>query len=89
MSKAEDAYEFHFWFAGGFLKTVGVIPARFGSTRFPGKPLVSILGKPLLQWVVEGAKKSKSISEIAVATDDKRIMELCEQMKVKGVMTPS
>lgn len=71
------------------MKVVGVIPARFGSTRFPGKPLALISGKPLLQWVVEGARTAKSISEILVATDDKRILQLCESINVQGVMTPS
>jgi len=52
---------------------IGIIPARYGSTRFPGKCLVSIAGKPLVQWVVERAKKAKSLSEVIVATDDERI----------------
>lgn len=55
------------------VKTVGIIPARFGSTRFPGKPLVPIFGKPLLQRVVEQAQKARSLSEVIVATDDERI----------------
>ena len=55
------------------MKTIGIIPARFGSTRFPGKPLTLIAGKPLLQWVVEQCAKSSSLNEIIVATDDERI----------------
>ena len=51
-------------------RAVGVIPARYGSTRFPGKPLVPIAGKPLLQWVIEGALTAKKLSQIVVATDD-------------------
>jgi 3-deoxy-manno-octulosonate cytidylyltransferase (CMP-KDO synthetase) len=52
---------------------LGIIPARFASTRFPGKPLALIAGKPLIQHVVEQCQKSKSLSEIIVATDDERI----------------
>lgn len=71
------------------MKVIGVIPARYGSTRFPGKPLALIAGKPLLQWVVEASKTAKSYSEILVATDDKRICDLCEKINVKAVMTPT
>ena len=55
------------------MNVIGVIPARFGSTRFPGKPLVPIAGKPLLQWVVERCRLARSLSEVIVATDDERI----------------
>ena len=55
------------------MKIVGIIPARFASTRFPGKPLAPIAGKPLIQHVVEQCQKAKSLSEIVVATDDERI----------------
>ncbi|MGE4131080.1 MAG: 3-deoxy-manno-octulosonate cytidylyltransferase [Bdellovibrionales bacterium] len=71
------------------MKTVGVIPARFGSTRFPGKPLVPILGKPLLQWVIEGARTAKRIDEIRVATDHPEIADLARRLDVVAVMTPS
>jgi 3-deoxy-manno-octulosonate cytidylyltransferase (CMP-KDO synthetase) len=54
---------------------LGLIPARFASSRFPGKPLALILGKPLLQHVVERCQKAWSLSEIIVATDDPRIRE--------------
>ena len=57
---------------------VGIIPARFGSTRFPGKPLALIAGRPLLQHVVEQCQKAKSLSEIIVATDDTRIWEVAQ-----------
>lgn len=66
---------------------IGVIPARWGSTRFPGKPLALIAGKPLLQWVIEGAKTSKKLREIFVATDDERIANLALDCKVRPVMT--
>jgi len=55
------------------VKILGVIPARFASTRFPGKPLALIAGKPLIQHVVEQCQRAKSLSEIVVATDDERI----------------
>ncbi len=55
------------------MKIVGIIPARFASTRFPGKPLADIAGKSMIQRVYEQAKKSKSLTDLIVATDDKRI----------------
>lgn len=66
-----------------------MIPARFGSQRFPGKPLAKIAGKPLLQWVIEGAKTAKSISEIVVATDHQEIAALAKQCGVAAAMTAS
>ena len=58
---------------------LAVIPARYASTRFPGKPLTPILGKPLLQWVWEGAQKSQKIDRVIVATDDDRIAVAAER----------
>lgn len=55
------------------MKILGVIPARYGSTRFPGKPLHLIAGKPLLQHVVERCRLARSLSDVIVATDDERI----------------
>jgi len=52
----------------------GIIPARYGSTRFPGKPLAYIAGKPMIQRVYEQASKSKLLNDVVVATDDIRIM---------------
>ena len=71
------------------MKAVGVIPARYGSTRFPGKPLALIHGRPMLAWVIDGAKQSRLLSEILVATDDQRIAKLAEQNGVRAVMTES
>lgn len=71
------------------MKAIGVIPARFGSTRFPGKPLKKVLGKPLLQWVVEAALKAETLSEVWVATDHPEIFQLAESLKVRTVMTPA
>lgn len=55
------------------MKIHGIIPARYASTRFPGKPLHLIAGKPLIQRVVEQCRKAKSLSEVIMATDDARI----------------
>ena len=55
------------------MKIIGIIPARYASTRFPGKPLHHIAGKPLIRHVVEQCQKARSLSEVVVATDDPRI----------------
>lgn len=61
------------------MRIIGIIPARFASTRFPGKPLAAIAGKTLIQRVVEQCKKAKSLSEVVVATDDQRIADSAGQ----------
>lgn len=71
------------------MKIVGVIPARYGSTRFPGKPLVPLKGRPLIQWTIEGAKKSRLLSDLIVATDDERIKAAAEAVGVQVAMTES
>ena len=58
---------------------LGIIPARYGLTRFPGKPLALIAGKPLLQHVVEQCQKARALSDVIVATDDTRIWEVAQQ----------
>jgi 3-deoxy-manno-octulosonate cytidylyltransferase (CMP-KDO synthetase) len=60
------------------MNVVGIVPARYGSTRFPGKPLARIAGKPLIQHVVERCQKAKALSEVIVATDDTRIWEVAQ-----------
>ncbi len=60
------------------MKIVGIIPARYGSSRFPGKPLALIAGKPLIQHVVERCQDARSLSEVIVATDDTRIWEVAQ-----------
>lgn len=55
------------------MKIIGIIPARYGSTRFPGKPLAEIKGKSMIQRVVEQAKSSAALCDVVVATDDERI----------------
>ena len=71
------------------LKIFGLIPARIASTRLPGKPLINICGKPLLQWVWEGACKSEYLQRIIIATDDEEIASLCDDIGAEYVMTPS
>lgn len=69
------------------MKIVGVIPARFGATRFPGKPLKPILGKPLVQWVIEATKTSSALSEVILATDHEEIAKVGKACDVRVVMT--
>jgi len=57
------------------MRILGIIPARYASTRFPGKPLALIAGKPLIQHVVEQCKRAKSLDDVIVATDDNRIAD--------------
>ena len=66
---------------------IAVIPARKDSTRFPNKPLAPILGKPLIQWVWEGAKESTLISKVIVATDDESISKTARAFGAEVVMT--
>ena len=66
---------------------IGILPARWGSTRFPGKPLHIIAGKPLIQHVWERCQSAKTLSEILVATDDERIASAVEAFGGKAVMT--
>ena len=61
------------------MKIIGLIPARYGSTRFPGKPLALIAGKTLIQHVVERCQKAKNLDEVIVATDDTRIWEVAQE----------
>ena len=69
------------------MRFLGVIPARYGSTRLPAKPLLNISGRPLLQWVIEGALQSKKLTELIVATDHSEIAHLAEKLGVQAVMT--
>ena len=68
------------------MRVIGVIPSRWGSTRFPGKSLHPLCGKPLVQWVVEAVKRARSLDEVMVATDDVRIAEAVQGF-VKVAMT--
>ena len=66
---------------------LGVIPARWASSRFPGKPLADINGKPMVQWVSEQVQKARLITEVIVATDDKRIYDVVFEFGGKAIMT--
>ncbi len=66
---------------------VGVIPARHASTRFPGKPLAPIAGRPMIQRVAERAREAKRLDRVLVATDDERIAETCAAHDIEAVMT--
>lgn len=68
-------------------KTLGIIPARYASTRFPGKPLVDIQGKSMIRRVYEQATKATSLDEIIVATDDIRILEHVQSWNGQAMMT--
>lgn len=66
---------------------IGIIPARYASTRFPGKPLIDIQGKSMIQRVYEQASQAKCLSEVIVATDDERIFNHVQSFGGKAVMT--
>lgn len=70
-------------------RVAAVIPARYGSTRFPGKPLVPIAGKPMIQRVYEAAAACRAIDQVLVATDDERIRAAVEAFGGTAVMTSS
>lgn len=69
------------------MKVIAVIPARYNSSRFKGKPLADILGKPMISRVYEQVKKAKKIDEVYVATDDERIYDVCIKNNLNVIMT--
>lgn len=69
------------------MKVIGVIPARYKSSRFEGKPLADICGKPMIWWVYNQVKKVKEIDEVYVATDDKRIEKVCIKNNINVIIT--
>jgi 3-deoxy-manno-octulosonate cytidylyltransferase (CMP-KDO synthetase) len=69
------------------MTTLAVIPARWKSTRFPGKPLADIAGRPMIAWVWDQAKKAKAIDQVVLATDDDRIVDYCRAHGLDVVMT--
>jgi 3-deoxy-manno-octulosonate cytidylyltransferase (CMP-KDO synthetase) len=69
------------------MRVTAVIPARYASTRFPGKPLADLNGKPMIQWVCEGAARCKLIDQVLVATDDVRIADAVAAFGGTAVMT--
>jgi len=69
------------------MKIVGIIPARYKSSRLPGKPLADIAGKPMIWWVYQRAVQVAEFSHVYVATDDSRIEEVCNNLGMSVVMT--
>lgn len=69
------------------MKIIGVIPARYKSSRFPGKPLVRICGRPMIYWVYQQAMKVKEFDEVYIATDDVRIADACHAYDMNVMMT--
>jgi 3-deoxy-manno-octulosonate cytidylyltransferase (CMP-KDO synthetase) len=69
------------------MKSVIVIPARYGATRFPGKSLARIKGRPMIQWVWEAASRSRLTEQVIVATDDERIADVAAQFGADVVIT--
>ena len=69
------------------MKALGVIPARYGSTRLPGKPLADICGKPMVWWVYQQAKKAKRLTDIIVATESAEIEGVCQKLKIPVMIT--
>lgn len=69
------------------MKVLGVIPARYQSSRMPGKPIADILDKPMIWWVYQQAIKNENFYDVIVATDDNRIVEVCEKYEMKVMMT--
>ena len=69
------------------MKTIAVIPARYQSSRMPGKPLADILGRPMIWWVWREAKKCPALSGVVIATDDERIADACKAYGMDYCMT--
>jgi 3-deoxy-manno-octulosonate cytidylyltransferase (CMP-KDO synthetase) len=69
------------------MRIIGIIPARYGSTRLEGKPLKNILGKPMIQYVYTNVQNSKLIEDVIVATDDQRVLEAVEGFGGKAYLT--
>lgn len=69
------------------MKILGIIPARYQSSRFEGKPLADICGKPMIWWVYNQCKKVKEFTEVYVATDDERIEKACKDNNINVIMT--
>lgn len=68
-------------------KVIGVIPSRYGSTRLPGKSLLPLCGKPLVQWVYERVRQAKRLDQVLIATDDERIARAARDFGAAVVMT--
>ncbi len=71
------------------MKVIAIIPSRYGSSRFPGKPLAMIAGKPMIQWVYENVSRAEFLDEVYVATDDERIFDCVTAFGGRALMTAS
>ena len=71
------------------MQAIGIIPARWASSRFPGKPLAPIAGRPMIQWTWEGATRSRKLRDVVIATDDERIVEAARHFGSNVVLTGS
>lgn len=69
------------------MKIIAVIPARYQSSRFPGKPLADICGKPMIWWVYNQVIKIKEFSKVVVATDNEQIVDTCKMYKIPTIIT--
>ncbi len=69
------------------MRLIAIIPARYGSTRLPGKPLARVLGKPLIEWVYDQARLAPGLDGLYVATDDERILKAVERFGGRAIMT--
>ncbi len=69
------------------MRVAAVIPARYGASRLPGKPLVEIAGRPMIQWVYDGCCDARQVDQVLVATDDARIAQTCLGFGAETVMT--
>ncbi|MGC9196574.1 MAG: 3-deoxy-manno-octulosonate cytidylyltransferase [Syntrophobacteraceae bacterium] len=72
---------------GKKLRILGVIPARYDSTRLPGKVLKNIAGKPMIYWVFKNARKAAVLSDLLVATDSEKVLRYCEGEKIPVILT--
>jgi 3-deoxy-manno-octulosonate cytidylyltransferase (CMP-KDO synthetase) len=72
---------------GKNLKILGVIPARYDSTRLPGKVLRNIAGKPMLSWVYKNARQSTLLADLLVATDSEKVTQFCEGEGIPVMLT--
>ena len=75
--------------ASGAPNVLAVIPARYASTRFPGKPLALIAGRPMIQHVVEQVRRAGRVSGVVVATEDERIVKAAAEFGAQAIMTRS
>jgi 3-deoxy-manno-octulosonate cytidylyltransferase (CMP-KDO synthetase) len=69
------------------MRTLAVLPSRFAATRFPGKPLALIAGRPMIAWVLDSARRAEGVDKVVVATDDPRIAQAVAEIGGEAVMT--